>query len=189
MSWTAVVPLKTRSERKSRLAELLSIEARAKLSIRMFGHVLGVLENVAAVDRIIVLADERPAAWGGDWILDCGRGLNTELMTIRKTLLGNMIVLHADLPLLTGEDVIALIDAANVHQLAIAPDRHGTGTNGLALSGICFSFAFGADSFRLHRKQLPSCAIIQRKGLGLDVDTPNDLKMTTEELDMGYLSS
>src|SRR3546814_9930846 len=79
MSWTAVVPLKTSGERKSRLAALLSAEERSALSVRMFHHVVDVLTQVPAIGRIIVLAEECPADWDGDWMADGGRGLNPEL--------------------------------------------------------------------------------------------------------------
>src|SRR3546814_3537191 len=83
--------------------------------------------------RIIVLAEEAPADWDGDWMADVGRGLNPELEQARKLVAGDLIVLHADLPLLTPGDVTALIEAASESGLAIAPDRHRTGTHGLAL--------------------------------------------------------
>src|SRR3546814_11903582 len=99
MSWTAVVPLKTSGERKSRLAALLSAEERSALSVRMFHHVVDVLTQVPAIGRIIVLAEECPADWDGDWMADGGRGLNPELEQARKLVAGDQIVLHADLPL------------------------------------------------------------------------------------------
>lgn|SRR3546814_375694 len=177
MSWTAVVPLKTSGERKSRLAALLSAEERSALSVRMFHHVVDVLTQVPAIGRIIVLAEECPADWDGDWMADGGRGLNPELEQARKLVAGDLIVLHADLPLLTPGDVTALIEAASESGLAIAPDRHRTGTNGLALKASTrLEFSFGADSFRLHRLQRSDCMVVERDGFALDLDTPDDLK-------------
>ncbi|MBB4631603.1 2-phospho-L-lactate guanylyltransferase [Sphingosinicella soli] len=180
MSWTAIVPLKTSGERKSRLARLLSAEERSVLSARMFHHVINVLPHVPAIGRIVVLADECPADWRGDWMADGRRGLNLELEQARKLLAGDLIVLHADLPLLTPEDVAALIEAAS-EGLAIAPDRHRTGTNGLALKASTFlEFSFGTDSFSLHRLQHLDCKVIKREGFALDLDTPDDLKALME---------
>src|SRR3546814_7024729 len=93
----------------------------------MFHHVVDVLTQVPAIGRIIVLAEECPADWDGDWMADGGRGLNPELEQARKLVAGDLIVLHADLPLLTPGDVTALIEAASESGLAIAPDRHRTG--------------------------------------------------------------
>src|SRR3546814_10010019 len=94
---------------------------------------------------------------------DGGRGLNPELEQARKLVAGDLIVLHADLPLLTPGDVTALIEAASESGLAIAPDRHRTGTNGLALKASTrLEFSFGADSFRLHRLQRSDCMVVER---------------------------
>src|SRR3546814_6158458 len=96
---------------------------------------------------------------------DGGRGLNTELEQARKLVAGDLIVLHADLSLLTPGDVTALIEAASESGLAIAPDRHRTGTNGLALKASTrLEFSFGADSFRLPRLQRSDCMVVERDG-------------------------
>jgi 2-phospho-L-lactate/phosphoenolpyruvate guanylyltransferase len=179
MSWTAIVPLKTRGERKSRLAERLSATERADLSQRMFDHVARLLSGHSAILSVIVLADERPAGWGGAWVPDQGRGLNGELEAARERIMeGGVLVLHADLPLLDREDIDVLLDAATTHGAAIAPDRHGTGTNALALdAGRRLVFRFGVDSFARHREQLADCGIVRREGFALDLDTPEDLDL------------
>ncbi len=90
-------------------------------------------------------------------------------------------VFHADLPRLGAEDVAALLAAGERGGCAIAPDRHGTGTNALAIGdGRAFSFAFGADSFARHRAQAGErFEIVTRPGLALDVDTPDDLRIAS----------
>ena len=58
---------------------------------------------------------------------------------------------------------------------AIAPDRHGIGTNAIALApGHIFRFAFGAASLGAHRAQ-GSHVLVDREGLMFDLDTPGDL--------------
>jgi 2-phospho-L-lactate guanylyltransferase len=64
--------------------------------------------------------------------------------------------------------------------VAIAPDRRGTGTNGLALHPPnAIPFRFGADSFAAHQEAAHaadlSVAVVQRRGLAFDLDTPDDL--------------
>src|SRR3546814_13997054 len=93
----------------------------------MFHHVVDVLTQVPAIGRIIVLAEECPADWDGDWMADGGRGLNHELEQARKLVAGDLIVLHADLPLLTTGDVTALNESASESGPASAPDREPTG--------------------------------------------------------------
>ena len=92
-----------------------------------------------------------------------------------------LVVLHGDLPNLAADDVAALIDAAaGGPAVAIAPDRLGTGTNGLALRppGV-IGFRFGAGSFAAHRAEAQTAgvdpAVVVRPGLAFDLDTPEDL--------------
>lgn len=139
----------------------------------MAGHVLAVL--TAAGVRPFVLA---PVAWPGrGWEPDRGTGLNAELDRVRAARgAASLLVIHADLPRLSGEDVRALLAAAEMHGAAIAPDRAGVGTNAIALArGVPLPFAFGADSFARHEAALPGAAAVRRDGLARDVDTPEDL--------------
>ena len=177
MSWTALLPFKPAGERKTRLAGRLSREERALLAETLFGHVTSILGRSAGVSAVCLLARSRPADWPGSWIEDRGRGLNDELAAAREALgRGPLIVLHADLPLLDADDIAALIEAGR-DGCAIAPDRHGSGTNALAIGdGRAFDFRFGRDSFRLHREQDEGrIGVVTRPGLALDIDTPDDL--------------
>ena len=178
MIWSALVPLKPAAERKSRLAEVLSGDERAMLSQRLFDHVATVLAAVPDVAIVTLLADRRPSGWSGGWsggwIADTGRGLNAELQA--AAVARPLLVIHADLPLLSVADVEALLAAAEGSGCAIAPDRHGSGTNALALADARgFAFGFGAGSFARHRAQAADAAVVERLGLGLDLDTPDDL--------------
>lgn len=86
------------------------------------------------------------------------------------------VVIMADLPLLAGADVDALLDAVDGDVGAIAPDRHGLGTNAVVLTlspgdRTCFGHP---DSFLRHQARRPA-AVVRRPGLGLDLDVPEDL--------------
>ena len=91
------------------------------------------------------------------------------------------MVLHSDLPLLAVPDVTRLIESAESSGLAIAPDRHGSGTNAIAIADQrLFDFSFGADSYRLHRQQAgPGWRLVASPGLAIDIDTPDDLALAT----------
>ncbi|HLY57129.1 MAG TPA: 2-phospho-L-lactate guanylyltransferase, partial [Stellaceae bacterium] len=171
-------PLKPAAERKRRLAGRLDPDARAALGEQLFRHVVAVLGEVSAIGSVAVLSQERPIGWTGGWLEDRGRGLNGELEAARASLRPQrLVVIHADLPLLAAADVTALVAAAAEAGLAIAPDRHGTGTNALAIAdGRDFPFRFGRDSFALHRAQAGGPGrVVSRSGLALDIDTPEDL--------------
>lgn len=176
MIWSAIVPLKAPGGRKSRLAGFVDEAERARLGQCWFEHVVDVLGRIA---EPVVLAAERPEGWAGDWRPDQGRGLNAEIQAVYDSLRpGPVAVFHADLPKLSEQDALALFAAAVRNGCAIAPDRHGTGTNGLAIAdGRRFRFAFGAGSFARHRTEAAAgFEIVERPGLALDVDTPADLE-------------
>lgn len=177
MTWTAIVPVKPLGARKTRLAGSLSFAERDRLSDALLAHVLAVLDAAPLIARVVVLSRDRPAGAGLEWISDHARGLNAELESAVETLgAGPVLVVHADLPLLACGDIAALLEAA-APAGAISPDRHGTGTNALALPDARgFRFAFGVDSFSLHRETLGRVAsIVVRPGLALDIDEVDDL--------------
>jgi len=176
MGWTALLPFKPPAQRKSRLAGLLAPDARIALSQLLFDRVIRALEGSGKVGAIHLLAADRPAGWTGGWHADLGRGLNVEI-EVACAAIGRspLLVLHADLALLQPMDVDVLLDAAEQVGRAIAPDRHGQGTNAVALyDDRPFAFAFGTGSLAAHRSQGPA-ALVDRLGLTLDVDSPDDL--------------
>jgi 2-phospho-L-lactate guanylyltransferase len=77
--------------------------------------------------------------------------------------------------------VAALLDALPAAGgVAIAPDRAGRGTNGLALRPPdAIGFRFGAGSFAAHRADAEAAGVplveVHRPGLEFDLDTPADL--------------
>ena len=176
MSWTAVMPLKQGIDRKSRLSGTLSPDQRSILSDHMADHVQSVLNACQRIDRVLIVSSEKSPRVCG-WRRDHGRGLNVELTALRASLADtSMIIVHGDLPLLSTDDVSALIAAAG-KGVAIAPDRHGTGTNALACAAhASVAFAFGPDSCALHLASTGGRAqLVERSGLAIDVDTPDDL--------------
>lgn len=174
MTWTAIVPLKLRADRKSRLAACLSPYERETLSDRMAAGVLTALEGAGVPTRVL-----SPSPWlGVPWEPDRGAGLNAELDRVRTALAcAPLLVISGDLALVTASDVSALRDAAEDHGVAIAPDRHGQGTNAIALcDSRPFAFAFGEGSFARHLAAAQGAAIIRdHPGLAFDLDTPADL--------------
>jgi 2-phospho-L-lactate guanylyltransferase (CobY/MobA/RfbA family) len=97
-----------------------------------------------------------------------------------------VLVVNADLPCLTEDDVRALLDAVPEDGLVVAPAPDGT-TNALGLSrpGL-FAALYGpgsAEEFRSHASQLgvPSSVLV-RPGLQDDVDTPADLERLADRV-------
>jgi 2-phospho-L-lactate guanylyltransferase len=98
-----------------------------------------------------------------------------------------VLVLPADLPLLTREDIQSLLEhAVDPPVVVIAPDRHKKGTNALLISpsGL-IEYDFGDDSFKRHceraRKAGARLEIVNLPSLGLDLDLPADLDIVLEQ--------
>jgi len=185
MSWTAIVPVKIGANSKTRLRAVLPVAQRAMLSENLARHVIECLRASPSVTRIAVLSASTPHGADLTWICDEGRGLNHELDAAKSDMPNTpILVAHADLPLLRAADVEALLAAAAVTGAALAPDRHATGTNALAIAaGRDLRFAFGPDSLAQHRAALGAqVRIVECAGLAFDLDTPDDILALPREV-------
>jgi 2-phospho-L-lactate/phosphoenolpyruvate guanylyltransferase len=176
VTWTPIVPFEGSAERKSRLGSRLGREERQRRSQELFEHVVSVLRQAPTLRDVALLSDMRPNRWQGPFIRDEGRGLNAELNALVESQRpGRLLVIHADLPLVSVDDIAALVTGDGAGN-AIAPDRHGSGTNALALAEPWgFNFAFGPNSFTRHCVAARGARVVTRLGLGLDIDTAADL--------------
>jgi 2-phospho-L-lactate guanylyltransferase len=183
--WHALVPIKAASERKTRLADHLSVDERERLSDAMLWHVLDILRASDRIGTVTPLTTEAIPGWDGPLLVDRRRGLNAELQAAAARLEGPLLVIHADLPNLATEDVEALAHAGE-GGVALAPDRHHRGTNAIALGRPgAFTFAFGEASLARHRAGYPTASIVDRPGLSLDIDMADDLALLIAGRDAG----
>lgn len=186
MTCWVVIPFKQPAQAKGRLAGALSEAERAALASAMLHHVVGAASQAAHVQQLCLLGPARLDLPEHIRLLaDPGKGLNPALhAALEQALQGGasrMIVLFADLPLLTSQD-IELLAVAPAGTIAMAPDRHGSGTNALSLplpQARGFTFAFGPDSFARHHAEADRLGIrieeVHSRGLARDVDMPEDL--------------
>ncbi|MEM9491252.1 MAG: 2-phospho-L-lactate guanylyltransferase [Myxococcota bacterium] len=193
----AVVPAKSFARAKTRLE--LPAPDRALLARALLAHVLDTLgasselAGIAVVtdsDEVAALADARSAAVVRDRP-DLDRSARPGgLGAIIDGALGEIaalgaraaIVVMADLPELSARDVAALAATLRECPVAVAPDRRDRGTNALGLAPIdVMPTCFGHDdSFRRHLdrargRELP-CAVRRSRGLGFDIDLPDDYR-------------
>ena len=191
MTTRILIPIKAPGSCKTRLIGALGDAERFALVESMLTHVIETAQAVRGIDEIFLLAPaDRKHASGLPLIADPGGGLNAALTHALHTTpdaVTRLIVLHADLPHLTPDDVEALA-AIGGGALAIAPDRAGAGTNALSLplpAARAFRFQFGAESFALHAAECARLtvmlSVLRRPGLGFDVDTPEDAAALTQE--------
>ena len=195
MSTWALVPVKARSAGKQRLAGVLSEPQRTALIGAMLEHVLAVV-RAAPLAGVLILSPEREPLPPATHVLrDRGTGLNAALELALPELLAlhatRALIVFADLPLLSGEDLVALERATEPSGVALAPDHTGTGTNALGLTlPTAFRLQFGAGSCARHQLEAErigrSAALVRRPGLAFDVDEPSDLEPLRARADPRY---
>lgn len=193
MTLWAIVPVKPLRRGKSRLAGTLSADERAHLNEVLLERTLKTLTTLKEIEQVLVVSRDPHALTlarnlGARTVREDGQPhLNTALK--RATVVaqvystGGVLVLPADLPLLTREDVMKLLDrAVKPPVVVIAPDRHRTGTNALLMwpPGL-IEYDFGDDSFNRHceraREAGARLEIVDLPSLGLDLDLPEDLEL------------
>ena len=190
----AVVPVRSLDDGKSRLAGDLTAEERAGAIRSMLEHVVGSVVGSGEVARLAVVTPDARAATAAALdprveVLRQGAtdpGLNRAIEIGREWALAagadRLLVLFADLPLLTAADVRAVL-AADA-PVVVARDRHGQGTNVLAVAldpvARRFRFRFGAGSADRHAAEAVALglpvAVIDRPGTGFDLDDARDLR-------------
>jgi 2-phospho-L-lactate guanylyltransferase len=183
-----IVPHRGLAAAKTRLAPVLDDGEREALARRLLERVLRVAHE-ACGDVVVISPSEAlaplAAAAGVRLVVQRGLGLNAGLEQARAEAIADgvatLVVLHGDLPNLGTDDVAALLAALPQDRgAAIAPDRAGTGTNGLALRPPdAIGFRFGLGSFDAHRQAAEQAGVplaeVHRPGLAFDLDTPADL--------------
>lgn len=191
MSTRAVLPIKSFTAAKQRLAVQLNAGPRRALAEAMFSDVLTALRRTRAIDDIVVVSSDSSAqqiAGGhGAFVLeDEGRG-HSEAALIAiddatRAGIARVLLVPGDCPLLDPRELQALLARPEGERRAVVvPDRHGTGTNALLLSPPgALRPAFGEGSRERHvglaRQAGITCEVAEVPTLALDVDTPEDLE-------------
>lgn len=193
MTLWAIVPVKPLQRGKSRLAGALSPEERTHLNQVLLEHTLKTLNELDEVEQVLVISPDPQAltvarAFGARTVREDGTPhLNTALA--RATVISKLyatssvLIVPADLPLVSRGDLQALIDRASPPPVVvIAPDRHKKGTNALLISPAgLIEYDFGPDSFQRHCERAKAAGarleIVELPSLALDLDLPEDLEL------------
>jgi 2-phospho-L-lactate/phosphoenolpyruvate guanylyltransferase len=91
------------------------------------------------------------------------------------------LVIPGDVPLIQASELDRVLQAAPAEGSVIVPAADGRGTNAILRrpAGL-FPLRFGNDSFKPHlaaaRATRKPCVVLSLPGVGLDVDTPSDLR-------------
>ena len=183
MLWT-LIPAKSFHQSKRRLAALFDAEERAAISAALLARTVRVAKTALADSAIVVVAsgddvaDVAHAAGTDRVIMPRAEGLNPQLAeaALHVPEGADLLILHADLPLLTPQDLAALV--ATPGPVVLAPDHRGEGTNALLQRAADRFFAFGVGSCARHREEAArrglQAALCARPGLARDLDEADD---------------
>jgi 2-phospho-L-lactate guanylyltransferase len=203
VSATAIIPVKRFGEAKRRLLDAIDRPQRAALIKSMLTDVLEATDRAQLIDRVIVVTGEGRAerlalrhAQRSTTPLevlrdpdDRGHSEAATLGIIRALSLGAecAALLPGDCPLLDASELDQALGRMSPGRVAVVPDRHGTGTNALLLCPAdAIGPAFGPDSAERHSERARlaghELAVERLDSLGLDLDTPDDLRALAEAL-------
>ena len=188
----AVVPVKDLGNAKQRLSVVLDQPARTALFRAMLEDVLEALAGAASLAGIVLVTrDEEAMAMARRYGAGClvepeNRGHTEAVEFAAKALAvrgaGALLQVPGDIPRVTSEEIEAVIAAhAPAPAVTIAPSRDHRGSNAVLCSPPdMFPFRFGDDSFFPHLATARAIGIeptvVERPGIGLDIDTPDDLE-------------
>lgn len=196
MKATAILPVKRFARAKTRLVEEVGPPGRALLLRAMLADVLAALDKASAIERIIVVTGEGRAE---KIAMEHAKRTTTPIEVMRDpddrghseaAVLGIMrakalgaglaALLPGDCPLISADELDAVLGSFGERSVGVIPDRHGTGTNGLLLApcdAIGPAFGEGSRAKHLDRAERAgwNAAALDVASLALDLDTPGDL--------------
>ncbi len=171
---------------------MLSPEERQQLSETLFRRVLTAVTATPQIAGTLVISrDTRALAiardMGAHTVQESGAPeLNNALMRATQVVGGwrggAVLILPADLPLITPEDVTGMIELGQeTLTVVIATDEREDGTNAMLIRppGL-FPYAYGEGSFQRHvalaREAGAAVKLYRSERLALDIDMPADLE-------------
>jgi 2-phospho-L-lactate guanylyltransferase len=195
---TAVLPVKRFAAAKQRLAPGMGGTHRAELAGAMLEDVLEAIGAARSIERTIIVSSEPRAveiagASGAELVADPDEGGHSGAALAgiaRAQQLGaaTVVLLPIDCPLLAPRELERLLTGTPERYVAIVPDRHGSGTNALALSPPdAIEPSFGEGSCARHVAAARAAGVPynveELPSLALDLDTPADIVALTMALE------
>lgn len=192
MSRWALIPVKGFDRGKSRLSDVLAPAERAELTRELFEHVVRILQRSPSVDGIAVVSDspearDRAQRLGALPLRDVegNRGLaevvNAACKELEERGATSVLICMSDLPELTTDDVESVAHQLDESDVVLVPDLLQQGTNVVAMKppSALLSCLGHEDSLARHRDRARdlglSVSVQLRRGIGFDVDRPDDL--------------
>ena len=186
----AAIPVKAGAESKSRLSGLLEPQERMWLTLAMFKDVVEAVNKSQAFSKVFVVSSDpkiiRSAEELGAYTFhERERGLNMAVEQVTRCCMekgaNSVLTLPSDIPLLTVEDIIRLLELGSERRsIVVSPSRDG-GTNALLRTPPdAIHPCFGQNSFIKHLKAAEARGVDARvyrsPSISLDIDSKEDLK-------------
>jgi len=191
MTLWAVLPVKPLTKGKSRLHGCLNAEEVTSLNCCLYEETFNKLKTCTEIDRILVVSqDEKVLDYarqmGGVALKEnqqssLNEAVSQALAFILEDDPGMVLIVPADLPWMTSEDLSDLIALRQDGQfMTIIPDQRQWGTNAIFISHpTLLTPQFGRHSFKKHAQQaaIRSAKLVVwlNKNIQRDLDTPQDL--------------
>src|SRR5271166_4512831 len=190
-----LIPVKSLSTAKQRLADALTQSRRSQIAEAMLRDVMTAASGV--IDRIdvaLVTGDARAQhlahEFGFGVIEDTRNESETaaiEMATAWCEQRGydTTVVVPGDIPLITSDELHRVLDAAPAEGAVFVPayDRRGSNCI-LRRPASLIPLRFGNDSFLPHceamRKTGKELVILEMPGIGLDIDNPHELELLVQ---------
>jgi 2-phospho-L-lactate guanylyltransferase len=191
----AAVPVKDLANAKQRLIPLLSARERRELARAMLEDVLGALLEALPGSVAVVTTDaavmELARHLGADCLVESANRGHTEAVAFaqhaaRGRGVEAFLTIPGDVPCVTPGEVRALCDAlVGGRGVAFVPSLSGFGTNAALLAPPdLMPLKFGEPSFANHletaRERALAPVVLRLPGLGLDIDSPEDVRLLLE---------
>jgi 2-phospho-L-lactate guanylyltransferase len=186
----AVVPVKRLATSKSRLASILALKNRKRLTLAMLADVLTAIQD-STIQEIVVMGSnlsvcELAMKAGVAYISEKARGLNRAIEASIKWCIkrdaDSVLVLPADIPLLSPTDIERIIElAGDAESIVVLSPSNGGGTNALYLRPPnLLPVSYGPGSFTRHiryaRNRGIPVKIYYSPSVAFDVDSQEDLQ-------------
>ena len=192
MNGVLLIPFKSLATAKQRLAEALNAQQRSQFAEAMLRDVLTAATGVQnRIDIAVVTGDAHArmlAREAGCLVIEDTRNVSEtaaiEMATewCEQRGYDTTIVIPADIPLITSDELHRVLDAAPEEGAVLVPayDRRGSNCV-LRRPASIIPLRFGNDSFFPHCEAMKRTGkeliILEMPGIGLDVDNPHELEL------------
>ena len=178
------IPIKSFDQSKQRLAKVLKSAQRKKLSKNMFLATLKILKKNKL--QPIVVSSSQEIAEKEENSFFSKKNLNEALedaINIYAKKNEFIVIMHADLPFISNQDLNYLINLIHQQRTFVVPDRFASGTNAVGFKWRNQKLLFGKNSYNKfcsYFKKIGADYIkVDLKNISFDLDTEDDLNLLT----------